>query len=343
LSDGRNKGRGTGRAGMRDVARIAGVSPITVSRALVSPTLVSVETLKRVRAAIEATGYIPNRVAGSLSSSRTRMIGAVVPTLRNSIAADFIEGMSDVLRAQSYNLLLGNSGFSVDEEEALVLEFLAHQADGIYLTGTTHTPRTREVLRRGKIPTVEIAALPDDPIDLAVGFSNVAAAAAMTRHLAGRGYRRVAFFSPLTKDNERQVQRLSGYRAAAAECGLDLDPGLVAEMPMDLAGAARELEALLARRPDVDAVFCTSDILAMGVLFECQRLGIAVPEKLAIAGFENLEIAAKTQPGLTTVHIPRYEIGSRAAEMLLDRIAGRHVHERLLDLGYTIVARQTTR
>jgi len=334
--------RRTGRAGIRDVARLAGVSPITVSRALASPHRVARQTRERVVAAVEATGYIPNRVAGSLSSNRTRMIAAVVPTLRNSIAADFIEGMSDRLRLEGYQLLLGSSGFSVEEEEALVVEFLSRRADGIYLTGTTHTKRTRNLLLRSAIPAVEIASLSDDPIDMAVGFSNADAAYAMTSHLAERGHRRIALFSPATKENERQVERLKGFRRAVAEFRLDEDPQLVAEMPMDLASGAAGLAALLARRPDTEALFCTSDILAMGALFECQRRGIEVPGRLAIAGFEDLEIARYAQPALTTVHIPRYEIGTRAADLLLRRIEGRPVAERVIDLGFTLVHRSTT-
>lgn len=334
--------RRTGRAGVRDVARLAGVSPITVSRALATPDVVSPATRARVEAAIAATGYIPNRIAASLSSNRTRMIGAVVPTLENSIPADFIAGMSEVLHARGYQLLLGNAGFSVAKEERLIVEFLARRADGLYLTGTTHSPRIRELLRRTGLPTVEIAALPEDPIDMVVGFSNDGAAHAMTRHLARRGYRHVAFFSPPTSDNERQTQRLAGYRRAVREHGLTDDPRLIAEMPIDLGSAASELRALLDRYPAADAVFCASDILAAGVLFECQRLGLPVPDRLAVAGFEDYDIARHIHPALTTVRIPRHEIGVRAAEMLLDRIGGKPVRPEVVDLGFRIVQRETT-
>jgi len=335
-------GRGGKRAGIRDVARLAGVAPMTVSRALSFPHRVSAETREKITAAIAAIGYIPNRVASSLSSNQTMTIGAVIPTLRNSIAADFAEGFSRVLRAGGYHLLLGNSEFVPEDEEAIVVEFLARRVDGIYLTGATHTERTRKLLRDNAVPTVEIASLPEDPIDMAVGFSNFGAAYAVTKMLAEQGYRKVALFTTFTKDNERQVERQAGYRAAVREFGLDDDPGLVTELEMDLKAAAEQLRRLLARRPDVEALFCTGDFIAAGALFEAQRLGIAVPEALAVAGFEGLEIAENLNPSLTTVRIPRFEIGTRAGEMLLDRIAGRPIDTPVVDLGFEIIRRGST-
>ena len=336
------KYRKAGSVGVRDVAALAGVSPITVSRVLADLDRVSLETRARVDEAVKATGYIPNRIASSFASSTTRMIAAVVPTLDNSIAADFIEGMLEVIRPRGYQLLLGKSNFSASEEELLVREFIGRRADGIYLTGSTHTPQTRTLLRRLGTPTVEVACLPDRPIDLAVGFSNTAAAYEMTRHLAQSGRRRIALFTPLRQDNERQTERVAGYKRAVAEFGLDDDERLSAEMPMTLAAATTALRALLNQRADVDALFCTSDMLAVGALFECQRRGLAVPGRLAIAGFEDMEIAGYVRPPLTTLRIPRREIGRRAGDLLLQRIAGEKIQPCLVDCGFTLIVRDTT-
>ena len=336
------KQRKAGSVGVRDVAALAGVSPITVSRVLGDSERVSSTTRARVDAALKATGYIPNLIASSFASNTTRMIAAVVPTLDNSIAADFIEGMLEVIRPRGYQLLLGKSNFSITEEELLVREFVGRRADGIYLTGSTHTPRTRALLRKLGKPTVEVACLPDRPIDLAVGFSNAGAAYEMTRRLAMSGRRRIALFTPLRRDNERQTERVAGYRRAVAELDLDNDEQLSAEMPMTLAAAAAALCALLDQRADVDAVFCTSDVLAVGALFECQRRGVAVPGRLAIAGFEDMEIAGYIEPPLTTVRIPRREIGRRAGELLLGRIAGERIQPRVVDCGFQLVVRDTT-
>lgn len=339
----RTSTRQTNRVGIREVASIAGVSPITVSRALRSPESVAPATRQRIAEAVASIGYIPNRVAGSLSSNQTRLIGAIIPTFQSSVATEFTGGMAKILRGRGYQLLLGSSNFSVEEEEALVVEFLSHRADGIYLTGTTHSERTRRLLRETGVPVVEIASLSGDHIDVVVGFSNSDASYEMTRHLYESGHRRIAFFSLPTRDNDRQEERLAGFRRGVAEFGLDPDPALVDEVPMDLSSAGQHLHALLERRPDVEALFCASDLLAAGALFECQRLGVPVPDRLSIAGFDDIEIAARVHPSLTTVHLPHQEIGARAAELLLDRIAGEPIETPVVDMGFEIVIRDSTR
>lgn len=340
--DENNQGKRARRTGIRDVARLAGVAPMTVSRTLTFPHLVLPETREKVAAAVRATGYIPNRLASSFSSNQTRTIGAIIPTLRNSIAAAFTDGLRDALRPHGYHVLLGNSEFDPIDEEALVTEFVGRRVDGIYLTGSTHTEGTRRLLRDNAIPTVEIASLPEDPIDMAVGFSNFGAAYAVTRMLAEQGFRKVALFTTYTLNNERQQERHAGYRAAVKEFGLDDDPQLVDEVAMDLRAAAGHLRMLLDRRPDVEALFCTGDFIAAGALLEAHRLGVRVPEDLAMAGFDGLEIAENLNPSLTTVQLPRYEIGARAGTMLLDRINRRPVLERAVDMGFEILPREST-
>lgn len=337
-----NAARKRKRVGVRDVARIAGVAPMTVSRALSLPHLVSEETRERVHSAVRATGYIPNRLASSLSSQITRTIGAVIPTLRNSIAASFTDGLRDTLKQHGYHVLLGYSEFEPEDEEALVIEFLSRRVDGIYLTGSTHTSGTRRILRDNGIPTVEIASIPEDPIDMAVGFSNYGAAYAVTRMLAEQGYRKIGLFTTFTRNNERQEERQQGYRTAVREFGLDDDVSLVAEVAMDLKEGAIHLRRLLERRPDVEALFCTGDFIAAGALLEAQRLGIRIPEDLAIVGFDGLEISENLNPSLTTVNIPRYLIGARAGAMLIDRISGKQIGERVVDMGFEIVRRAST-
>jgi LacI family gluconate utilization system Gnt-I transcriptional repressor len=336
------QGRKPRRTGIRDVARLAGVAPMTVSRTLSFPHLVSPETREKVAAAVRETGYIPNKLATSFSSNQTRTIGAIIPTLRNSIAAAFTDGLRDTLRLHGYHVLLGNSEFDPLDEEALVREFVGRRVDGVYLTGATHTEGTRQLLRDNAIPTVEIASLPEDPIDMAVGFSNFGAAYAVTRMLAEQGFRKIALFTTYTLNNERQQERQAGYRAAVREFGLDPDPNLVDEVAMDLKEAASHLRILLQRRPDIEALFCTGDFIAAGAMLEAQRLGLKVPDDLAIAGFDGLEIAENLNPALTTVQLPRYEIGARAGAMLIDRINQRAVQQRVVDMGFEVLPRQST-
>jgi LacI family transcriptional regulator, gluconate utilization system Gnt-I transcriptional repressor len=330
------------RVGIRDVARLAGVAPMTVSRALSFPHLVLEETREKIAHAIAQSGYIPNRVAGSLSSNQTMTIGAVIPTLHNSIPADFVEGLSTTLRASGYQLLLGNSRFRPEDEEAIVTEYLARRVDGIYLTGGNHTERTRKLLRDNAVPTVEVVSLLDDPIDMAVGYSNFDAAYELTRILVDRGHRKIALMANFRKDNDRQAERRLGYEAAVRDFALDDDPALIVELAMDLSQAADTLHEILARRPDVEALLCTGEFIAAGALFEAQRLGIRVPQDLAIAGFEAVELAENVNPTITTIWVPRYDIGARAGALLLDRIAGRAVADRVVDMGYRILKREST-
>ncbi|CAN5775156.1 LacI family DNA-binding transcriptional regulator [soil metagenome] len=326
-----------------DVARIAGVSAITISRTLNNPVTVAEATRKAVWTAIEATGYIPNRLAGGLASNRTRTVGVIVPTIVNSIFADKVQGMTDVLEAEGYHLLLANSGYSLEREAELVLTLLAQRADGLVLTGVTHDERTRKLIARAGVPVVETWNLCADPLDMLVGFSNEAASFAMVAHLAACGYREIGFVCAPVLYNDRAAARLDGYLRAVRDLGLAVDPGLQREAFFSLANGAAALADLIAAHPGLDAVFFANDILAAGGAFEAMRRGLAVPRDLGIAGFDDVDLAEAMLPALTTVRIPRYEIGALAAELLLERIGGREAVEPVRDLGFEIVVRDSTR
>jgi LacI family gluconate utilization system Gnt-I transcriptional repressor len=337
----RSRGRGTIR--IEEVARLAGVSAITVSRALNIPGKVAEETRKAIWEAIEKTGYIPNQLAGSLASNRSRTIGVIIPTIVNSIFADKVQGMTDVLGKEGYQLLLANSGYSLEVEAELVASFVAQRPSGLVITGTTHAERTRSLLARAGIPVVETWSIGSSPIDMLVGFSNEDAAYAMIRSLAELGYRKIPLVSAPTTDNDRAEGRVKGYRRAVRDLGLADDRRLERQVSFSLRNGAEALSELLAEHKGIDAVFFANDILAAGGLLECQRRGIQVPDDLGIAGFDDVDLAAETVPGLTTVRIPRYEIGARAAAMILERIAGRQPKQTAIDLGFEIVWRGSTR
>jgi LacI family gluconate utilization system Gnt-I transcriptional repressor len=326
---------------MADVASRAGVAAITVSRALRDPASVSPEVRKRVTAAVKALGYVPNLAAGTLKSQRSQIVAAIVPTLQSSIFAETVQGLSDELRAQGYQLLLANSGYSTSEEEALVAALLGRQPEGIVLTGVKHTRKLRDLLAGVSIPVVETWDLADDPIDMMVGFSNFAAAREITLALAERGYRHIAFAGVPPDSEPRSARRQAGYVQAMTERGLpqfidtDIEVGLV------IRNGGDALERLLARHPEIDAVFFANDPLAFGALQRCQRRGWAVPGRIAVAGFGDFEIARETIPTLTTVRIPGYDIGRTAARMILER--GRNVRPaaQVVDLGFELVFRES--
>jgi LacI family gluconate utilization system Gnt-I transcriptional repressor len=332
---------------MADVALRAGVGTITVSRALRTPERVSPEIRDRVRAAIEATGYVPNLAAGTLKSQRSRMVAAIVPTLRNTIFADTAEGLADGLRAHGLQLLLASSGYSVEAEETILLNLLGQQPVAVVLTGTRHTARVRALLGDRRLPVVETWDLSPEPIDRVVGFSNLEAARRMTLELAARGHRRIAFAGTPPEVERRASQRLDGYRQAMAELGLAPDVVLLEELGVTIASGGRAAEALLARPQPPDAVFLVNDVAAFGAVQACQRLGVAVPGRLAIAGFGDFEIATAANPPLTTVRIYGERIGRTAARLIVERLSGGAgappdaSEPRVIDLGFEIVIRQS--
>lgn len=322
------------------MARRAGVAPITVSRALRAPQSVAEATRSRVAEAIAALGYVPNLSAGTLASGRSRIVGAVVPSITGAFFAETVQGLSDLLHQNGYQLLLGASGYSLAEEDALAAAFLGRQADAIVLTGVEHTPQLRSRLRNSRVPVVETWDLHDDPIDLLVGFSNHDAARDMTLALAARGYRRIGYIG-VERGERRSVERLSGYRAAAAALGYRDAPVVPAPMSPAYRGGGAELEQLLEREPEVDAVLFGNDLFAVHALMTCRRRGWSVPGRIALAGFGGLEIGADLAPSLTTVRVPGYEIGRTAADMLLRRLQGQVVTPAARDLGFELVFRES--
>lgn len=316
---------------------------MSVSRALRSPDQVSAETLRRVQKAVREMSYVPNRLAGGLKApTRTQLAAAIVPSVRNSLFAATLQGLTDTLRKKGISLMLGDAGYSHDDEETLIAAFLAHRPCGLVLHDTTHTARTRRLLERSGIPVVETGNLTTDPIDLVVSYSNFDAAKAMTGYLLGRGYGRVAFVGLPLLGNERVKERQRGYYAALAAAKVPRDDALVVEVPGSFENGAHALLRLIKARPNVDAIFFAGDVLAIGAMMECTRRGWQVPKKIAIAGFDDWEISRQFATPITTLDIPRYRIGECAAELMLRRLDGDKGKIEPVDVGFRIIERKST-
>jgi LacI family gluconate utilization system Gnt-I transcriptional repressor len=326
---------------LKDVARLAQVSAMTVSRALRSPDKVSEDTRRRIAEAIAETGYVPNLVAGSLASNSSNVAAAIVPSMLNSLFTSMLHGMSDGLRRHGYSLMVGDSGYSLLDEERLIESFLAQRPCGMFLHSTSHTERAKQLLKRSGIPVIETGNLVRKPLHSVVSFSNFAATKAMTLHLAERGYRKIGFISLPVRHNERALDRRRGYIAALRKLGRDAEPGLMVEAAGGFEGGAKAFGQLVETQPDIDVVFCSGDVFAIGALFECQRRGWTVPARIAIAGFDDSELATQVVPTLTTLMIPRAEIGQTAARILLDNLGGRAVGPERVDVGFSIVQRDS--
>lgn len=326
---------------MLDVAAAAGVSLMTVSRALREPERLSEPTRERVLQTVQRLGYVPNRIAANLASNRSTVVGQIVPGIQNSLYAETVKGTADVLRTVGLHLIIADSGYSLQEEEALIATFLAQRVCGLILHNTDHTPRAMQMLARAGIPVIETGDLPDSAIDMAVSYSNFEAARAMTLHLAARGYRHIGLVCLDTTINRRALERQRGYLAALKSLGRRKDPLLIAEVQPGLTAGAHAMVDMMTRQPEVDAIFFAGDVLAIGALFEAQRRGWKVPERIAMAGFDDLDIMQHTVPRLTCLKLPRREIGRRSAEALIERLRGRPEAVRL-DLGFEVSQRDST-
>lgn len=325
---------------MRDVAEAAGVSLMTVSRALREPHKLLPETRKLVLETVRQVGYVPNRIAANLASNRSSVVGLIIPSIQNSLYADTIKGTADVLRAAGLHLLLADSGYSLAQEETLIGTFLEQRVSGLILHNTDHTPRALQMIKSAGIPVVETGNMGRRPIDMLASYSNYEAAKAMTLHLAQRGYRHIGFVGLGVKSSSRARERQRGYFAALKSLGFPRQDGLVREVAGGLTSGAHAMVDMLTAHPNVDAIFFAGEVLAVGALFEAQRRGWKVPERIAIAGYDDLEIVQHTNPRLTCLRLPRLEIGRRSAEALLERIRGGDTAVKL-DLGFQIVQRES--
>jgi len=326
------------RTRLADVATAAGVSTMTVVRVMREPERVAMRTRERVEAVLRQTGYTPDLTASALASQRTRLVGAIVPVLTNSLIAEIIQGLTDALSGDGLQMVLGVSGFSSAKEEELVHAFLSRRVDAMFLTGVTRTKATLAMLERAGIPVVEAGNLTRSPVDMVVGYSNVEAARTMTRYLLQR-YGSVGYIGAFPEDNDRARDRRSGYEKAMAASRRKVDAALCIETTLDIDAGAAAMSKMLARKPR--AVFCSADALAVGALYECQRQGVDVPSQVAIGGFDDIVLAAQVVPALTTIRVPRYEIGKRAGTMLCDRLGGRPVRKRVVDAGFELVSRSS--
>ena len=336
--------RASGRVTLSDVALAAGVSPSTVSRALRGERAVDPALIQRVTAVSNRLGYVPDPAARALASQRSDHIAILIPLLSNTLFVDLLDAAQTTLRSAGYQTLMGVTHYDASEEEQLLREQLLHRPAGLLVTGLNHNPSTRKLIVDSQVPCVHLMDLPaTDPADdrHCVGFHQTDAGAAMTRHLLGQGYRRIAFAA--AQLDPRVMQRLYGWRSALQEAGLyDATLEWLNPSPSSLALGSVLFEQIMQQQPAVDAIFFCNDDLAQGALMAALRKGISVPGQVAIAGFNDLTGSDQMLPALTTVRTPRAQIGQAAAHMLLTLMQGGQPERAQLDLGFDIVQRQST-
>jgi LacI family gluconate utilization system Gnt-I transcriptional repressor len=302
-----------------DVAALAGVAPMTVSRVINTPNRVAAPTALRVREAIERLGYVPNLIAGGLSSRRSRMIAAIVPTIASPMFSQPIQSFTDTLAASGYHVMLSLSGYGEAGEDALLRAVLARRPDGLLLTGAARSVGVRRMLADARIPVVEIWDMAEQHTDMLVGFDHEEVGAAVAEFFAERGHVR---FAILNAGDSRALRRREGFmRRLAAHGGT-----LVAERTLPSPSGILDGRAALREIADVlqggrTALFASSDLVAFGAITEAAALGLAVPETLAVCGFGDFELSRGACPQITSVQVDGAAIGRLAATHLLARLA----------------------
>lgn len=323
---------------LEEVAARARVSTATVSRFYNNPAVVAPRTAQRIRAAIRTTGYVPNALAGGLASNRSRVVAVLVPEIAQSIFNDTIEAMCAELAKDGIVVMLGLTGADDRRLGALIEAALARRADGIILTGMVSSEATRRLLRKRCPVVIETWGLPREPIDIAVGFSHEAVGAAVAQFLRQRGCQRPHL---VVGDGQRARLRRDGFLRDWTAAGGATPTEIVTPLPSRFGHARlvwRHL-AELAQRPD--AIVCGSDFLAQGIIVEAQAAGLRVPADLAVVGFGNLQVASDMRPTITTVDVDGARIGREAVAVLRRHAAGEQPVERLIDVGFRIVARES--
>lgn len=327
---------------LKDVAERAGVSPITVSRALNRPEIVSPALRQQVEKAVTELHYVQNRMAGALATSGSPVIPVVIPSLSNAVFIEIVEGVQEVAHRAGFQLMLGNTDYELEREYDWISMFLGWSPPGLIIAGTKHLKRTRTLLEHYGRPVVETMEYGSHPIDMNVGLSHPKAGAAMAEHLISRGYRNLCFAACRIKLDHRAGQRFDGFDRVINRHGLNRRPPFIKDVPSSPAVGGEMLVEILREEPDVDAIFFANDDLAVGAILRAQREGIKIPDVVAVAGFNGLPTAALVSPGLTTISSPRREIGRIAAEQLVKRISGETLPKKRIDVSFTLVVRDST-
>jgi LacI family transcriptional regulator, gluconate utilization system Gnt-I transcriptional repressor len=347
-TQGRRSHLGQGKATIRDVSRLARVSRMTVSRFFSNPELLLPATRDQVAQAVKTLSYVPNRAAGSLSSRRSGFIALILPTLTNSNFAAVAHGLTDAVRPANYQLLIGYTEYEVGEEERQIELMLARRPEAIVITGEHHSRHCTGLLTNCGVPVVELADLPQRPIDMAVGFSNREVGRIAAAHLLSQGYRTIGAIGPGRSDDSidfRGEDRLDGFEESLRSAGVRTDLVLRhGNPPFSYERGAEGLAMLLDREPAIDAIFAVSDLAAVGAMMECRRRGIDIPGRLAIIGFGDFDIAAQMVPPLTTIAVDFDNLGRQTGSLLLGVLRGevREPARRVTEVGMHLIHRGTT-
>lgn len=307
---------------LRDVSEASGVSEMTVSRVLRNRGDVSEKTRSRVLDAARALGYVPNKIAGALASQRVNLVAVIIPSMSNLVFPEVMMGISSVLDDTPLQPVVGLSHYRPEREEAVLYEMLSWRPSGIILAGLEHTDAARAMLANAGIPVVEIMDADGDPIDAMVGISHRRAGRLMGEEIVKSGYQRVAFLGTKMPLDHRARKRFEGFTQALAKAGIEMEDKEFYAGGSALVKGREMTEAVLTRSPDIDFLYYSNDMIAAGGLLYCLEKGYDIPNSLGLAGFNNVNLLKGLPRMLATMDACRFEIGTKAAEIVAARALG---------------------
>lgn len=299
------------------MAAAAGVSTATVSRVLNTPERVRQALRERVTKAVLKLGYVPHAGARALKLQRSGTVGAIFPTVDNSMFAKAVDALQRRLAGAHLQLLIATSGYDVEIETQQAINLVARGVDAMALCGVWQSPRLMQVLRQRELPTVHAMSFPAPEGAVCVGFDNFRAMTQAVRYLLDLGHRRIAMLAGITRDNDRATARVKAVRHTLAASRVSLPPSRLIERAYTLADGREGFRTLMTTQPAPTAILCGNDVLAIGALLEAQAMGIAVPGTVSVIGFDDIEMARHLRPALTTLHVPTESMWSTVADRLI--------------------------
>jgi LacI family transcriptional regulator, gluconate utilization system Gnt-I transcriptional repressor len=324
---------------VEDVAKVAGVSPITVSRALRTPEKVKPATLERVLEAVKETGYHVNSIASSLRSGQSSFISVFVASLQNPHYAAAMQGVIDAFEGSRFHLMFAQTGYAEDLSAETVRSMLPFKPAAILFTGIVRNEETRDFLRSLQVPIMELWGEEPNPIDMVVTSPGSQGGRLMGEHFGEQGFKRIAYIG---HTHPRSTPRIDGFAEGLRKFGSKISLLLPNEGTSEMEDGARALERILEELPDCDAMLFGTDVMAAGALVRARELDIAVPGQIAIAGYGDLYFTAHTRPTMTSVRIFDYEIGQSAGNMLLERLRGGIVEQPIIQVPLKLEVRGST-
>jgi LacI family gluconate utilization system Gnt-I transcriptional repressor len=325
---------------LAEVASLADVSEITVSRIIRNKGPIADSTRAKVMEAVRAVGYVPNRIAGSLATSGSNLMGVIIPSLSNIVFPEVLRGVHAALEESGYQPVVGVTDYNLKSEENLVRSLLAWKPAAMIIVGFDHTEATRRMLEQSGIRIAELMDIDSPPIDIAVGLSHRRAGYDSGKYLIGRGYRRFGYVGHDWSQDRRARLRYDGLVEALAESGLSIVAEAIVDAPSSTLAGRAMLADLLARHPDIDVAVFSNDDMAVGGVFHCISANIRLKDGLAVFGFNGLDIGQSLPTPLSTIRSNRYLIGRIGVEKIIES-PDRRAEPIVIDTGYEIVVGAT--